>query len=316
LIRDHDSTCGGIQLAGQVPRRDKDNEKMPKSKHLLLTTKLTTILKKGIPLTPSVLQFMNSTLGITTPSELEDLAATDTDGQADSLIELIFFPDEPLQVQIEQILSQEQFTSKDQKKVLTHLLDTLPRAAILFPDHPQKAHIPLPESAASKFLNRLKITKQLHNDLAVSLTRHIEPNHVPLVRVKLRNASFSYTENNISFLRSYVKAFGPRPDDFFDSFDFTLAFLQELQTDIPIYPALMKKKESCFQNLKKAQKFEQQLEKYNIETLMLRGIRNPCINTDDMKTRIDIIDRIALAVFNKIESIGSAQEDLELKTPF
>lgn len=289
---------------------------MPDTKNILLAQTLTAILTKGIPLTPTVLQFMESTLGITTPSELEDLAAADTDGQADSLIELIFFPDEPLQVQVEPILSQEQFTPEDQKKILTHLLDTLPRAAVLFPEHSQKAHIPLPESAARKFLERLKISKQLHEDLVHAVTRHMAPDHALLVRVKLRNAPFLHTAGNISFLCDYFKAFGPRPGDFFSFFDFTLGFLQELPPAAPIYPALMKKKESCYQNLKKAEKFEQQLEKYNIETLMLRGIRTPCINMDDMKARIDIIDRIALAVFNKIESIGSAQEDLELKTPF
>ena len=196
---------------------------MPGNKNELLAQTLTAILKKGIPLTPNVLQFMNSTLGITTPAELQEITTNDPDGQADSLMELIFFPDEPLQVQIEPILSQESFTPEDQKKILAHLIDALPQAAILFPNHPQKALIPFPESTASKFLNRLKITKQLHKDLVESLTRHVEPKHVPLVRVKLRNASFSHTTNNISFLCSYFKAFGPQPDD---SFDFTLGFLQ------------------------------------------------------------------------------------------
>ena len=75
---------------------------------------------------------------------------------------------------------------------------------------------------------------------------------------------------------------------------------------MPIYPALMKKKAACFLNLKKAMKYEKELAKHNVETLMLRGIRNPGINTDEMKAKISTIDKIALALFGRTDSLGDA----------
>ncbi len=292
----------------------------------ILVDRIARILTDGLVLSDDVLQFMDSTFGITGARMLEEITCDDADCQADSLMELIFFPDEALQIQVEEILSQEHFIPKDREKVLSHLLGTLSEAVVLFPDRSQKAVIPFPETAASQFLSRLKISKQLHIDLADSVNQHIALEWVPLVRVKLRNAGFSYTKNNISFLCDFFKALKTRPQDFIardfftkdflKSFDFILGFLQELQTDTPIYPALMKKKRSCFQNLKKALKLEQQLKKHNIETLMLGGIRNPCINMGEMRNRIEIIDKIALSVFNRTESPDTFKEDVELKTLF
>ena len=63
----------------------------------------------------------------------------------------------------------------------------------------------------------------------------------------------------------------------------------------------MYKKNIYKQNLQKAVNYEEQLKKSNMETLILQGVRIPFVSKEDALKKIQIIDRISLAVFGKIE---------------
>jgi hypothetical protein len=60
----------------------------------------------------------------------------------------------------------------------------------------------------------------------------------------------------------------------------------------------MERKKSCIQAIQKAAEYEKQLARYNMETMIMKGERNPCVNIDEIKKTIAIIDRISLSVFN------------------
>ena len=61
------------------------------------------------------------------------------------------------------------------------------------------------------------------------------------------------------------------------------------------------KKAACFQSLINAERFEEQLQKNNIETLLLQGVRPVSVDKDAVLRKMEIIDRICLAVFGKTE---------------
>ena len=52
----------------------------------------------------------------------------------------------------------------------------------------------------------------------------------------------------------------------------------------------MQKKRNYEEKIHQAIKFEEQLRKNNIETMMMQGKRNQCINVADLQEKIDIIN--------------------------
>ena len=66
-------------------------------------------------------------------------------------------------------------------------------------------------------------------------------------------------------------------------FDFLLGFLAELKPDDDVYQALMDKKRFYFDNLQKAIRSELQLEKSNLETMILSGGRVVYVDKQDAR---------------------------------
>jgi hypothetical protein len=60
-------------------------------------------------------------------------------------------------------------------------------------------------------------------------------------------------------------------------------------------------KKIYFQGLQKVAKLDQQLAKHNVETLLLSGTRVAYMNKIEARKKIQIIDRISLAVFGKTD---------------
>jgi len=79
----------------------------------------------------------------------------------------------------------------------------------------------------------------------------------------------------------------------------------------------MARKKANIQNLQQASRFEEQLRRSNMETLMLQGVRAPHIDPDALREELRLIDRISRTVFGSTEyflSPGSG-EDLGLFDP-
>jgi hypothetical protein len=82
-----------------------------------------------------------------------------------------------------------------------------------------------------------------------------------------------------------------------------LEFLRGLDKESDIVQALVKRREICIRAVEKAAEYEKQLAGCNMETMILKGIRNPCINRDEMKKTIEIIDTIRLSIFSGSDSL-------------
>ena len=95
---------------------------------------------------------------------------------------------------------------------------------------------------------------------------------------------------------------------------FILSFLEELHEDADIFKALMKKKRLYLKHLKRTEKFEEQLKKTNIETLILQGKSPAFMDKNEARENMAIIDRINQTVFGKTEhyeTLFGAEENIE-----
>ena len=260
----------------------------------LLAKGIATILQENLQLSNGVLGYIDSTFSHPSVKELEKIISDESNCEKDSLIELIFFPDESIQIQLEDLLKSKDFQKKDEEKVLKYLLAQKLETTIHFPDNRGSLKLTMPNAVVVQFVHRLNITKKPDKQLIESINKHVSEKLKVLVKVKLRNSRFAHSENKIIFLCSFLEKIDSEKSDFLECLDFIVHFFDELQDTQDISQALFEKRQFCLQNVKKAEKLEEQLKKKNIETMIIQGGRIPYINKEEMLKNLGNIDKISL----------------------
>ena len=281
----------------------------------LLAVELQKFLGGGITLSSDVIHYIDSTFSNPTTSELQTILYDDSNCERDSLMELLLFPDESMQLQLEALLERLHFQEADEKSVLDYLLQDPVQVAIRFPADRGPLHLMVTEDIACQFISRLNITKHLNPDLLVALNHYDDENISNRIKVKVRNSRFAPTDEKIEFLCLFFEKFDVQDNDIFECIDFVLSFLDEPTIDDDLYQTLMAKKKFHFRSLQKAKQLETQLQQHNMETLRAQGKRVVLIDPRDARKKMRIIDRISRAVFGKteyFEPLHHGEENIEL----
>jgi hypothetical protein len=289
----------------------------PQEKCKVLAGEIKKILSKSIGLSDDVVNYIDSTFSNPTIEELQTILADDSNCEKDSLVELLFFPDESIQIQLEETLERHRPQNEDENRILTYLCRDPLQVTFRFEDDRGKIKLPIPEDVTRQFLVRLKISKHLDAKLIESIRNYGDEKNCNRFKVKIRNSRFTPTENKTAFLRKFFETIGARSNDVFECLDFALGFLDEIKKDSDIYQALMAKKKFYFISLQKAKKMEARLEKHNIETLMLQGERVILINPADVRKKMRIVDRISRAVFGNteyFEPLDTDEKHMEIRS--
>jgi hypothetical protein len=273
-------------------------------KNVLLADEILKILSKGLTLGSDVIHYIDSTFSNPSIEELKDILQDDSNCEKDSLIELLFFPDKQLQYQLEELLENETFEKEDEKKVLEHMCRNCLELEIHFPEGRGSFSLGIPEAVAHQFIKRLNISKQIDRHLLSTIKDNTTVDNKNRFAVRLRNSRFAMTNNALGFLSDFFEKWETEDNDVFKYFDFILLFLEEHQEEDDIFEALMKNKRFYLKHLKRAEKFEEQLQNANMETLMLRGQTAAFIDKNEARENMAIIDRVCRTVFGKTEYYG------------
>lgn len=265
------------------------------------------ILDGGITLGSDVIHYIDSTFSNPTAAEIETILHDDFNCEKDSLMELLLFPDEAMQLQLETLLECLQFAAEEEKSIPAYLLRGPLPVKIRFPEGRGSLDLVVAEDVACRFISRLNISKHLHPELLKALDRYENEPVAQRIKVKIRNSRFSPTGEKIDFLRLFFEKFNSRDNDIFECLDFAIDFLEEFEQLDDIYRALMQKKKFHFISLQKARQMESQLRKHNVETLLARGKRVVLIDQEDARKKMRIIDRISRAIYGKTEYFEDLQ---------
>ena len=279
----------------------------------LLAERIGKILREGIHLNSDVMHFIDSTFSSLCINELEKIIADNSDCERDSLIELIFFPDEEIQAKLEDLLKSHNYCREDENKVLDYLSSRHIESTIHFPDNKGDLSVKMPYEAAGRFLARLNIHRKIDEKISAAIDTDVSEKLKIIVRVKIRNTVNEIAENKIFFLCDFFEKMEGESGDFLECLDFTLSFLDEAENNSDLFSALMDKKRFYFKNLQRAEKFRQQLEKANMETMILQGVRAPYISIEDEKRKMELIDKISSSVFGRTECFEKAHQCIELQ---
>jgi len=269
-----------------------------------LAERVKRLFQEGIRLNGASWHFINSTFCHPSMMALEILLADESNPEREPLFELIFFPDMDQRAALEDDILQGSFADGDEARVLSCLTQAPLEARLIFPGEPDPLTIQVPEWAAKAFLARLRITQPIDCRLTEAIGRFVPDTFRGQVRVRLRNARFAQTEKKVRFLCHFFREGASLWDDFLSVVDYLMEFLDEIDDEKNIYRALVHRKRTLFRRLEEALRFEKQLERHNIETLMLQGMRAPHIDKDHVRWKMTAIDRICQAVFGRIEPLG------------
>jgi hypothetical protein len=262
-----------------------------------LIDEIEAIFIAGIPIDSGVLRFV-STMGETPSHAFFARILTDGgDCEAESLIALIFSPDEAMQGQLEALLETEHFDATDEKSVIEMLTNRHPEARLFLSWETEPVRVSVPSGAISAFVSRLHIERKLSPRLIAAIESQSSWQTQTLLKVWLRNNDLSQTASEIDFLCLFFKKMKETSADFFPCFDFLLAFLGECPNETDYQAALIRVRQHYEQLADRARQFEVRLSKSNMETLMLLGDRPPVMGAAHAREKIESIDTLLHALY-------------------
>jgi hypothetical protein len=277
-------------------------------------------LEAGGQISAEVIDYIASALFDPDADRLAAFLSDDSDSERDSLLDLIFYPDQALQLTLEPLLAAAGCAADDETALGERLMNTTIDALVRLPDGRPLVSVRLPDFIKSQFLARLNITWQLNPDVAAAIAAGV-PQVLQLpVTVRLRNAAFDFADNHCRFLNRLFTRLTDRGPGVMDCLDVVLPLLTADSTDSHGYDLLAERKRSLFRSFQQARRFEKLLRRSNMETLMLQGIRPPAASADDLQGQMRLIDRICLQTYGRTETIITPMEQplrqvSDLQTP-
>ena len=263
----------------------------------LLAEEILSILRQGIRLGPEAVHFIDSTYSNPSFQEIANILEDDSDCERDALEELIFFPDESIQVRLEDLLESVDLDLKGVQAVGEILLRKERRSTVYFPNTVKPLFLQMPRSAVGQFLTRLNISQRLDTALVDAIHKNVSEKARALAKVKLRNFRKTPTGSQLPFLRAFFKKMNTSDAELIECLELVLDVLDDLKNNADIFSGLMARKRFYFKSLLKADRFETKLKKSNMEILMLQGQRAPCVDKSDAIKKMALLDKVSLSVF-------------------
>ena len=262
-----------------------------------------TIMDKfesGIELDADTLAHIDSTLSYPTADDLLDTLQDRDNDNRDSLLELVFFPAEEIQIELEPLLQSAQYDAEDAADLVRLLVAKHIVATIRFSDQRPDIRLAVPEEALDSFVSRLRIDVKLPQEVIACIERHIPEADRGALKVRLRNHRQSLTQTQSRFVGELLMALAD-DDDLLGCVDFVLAFFGDVGDTGAWYDALVDRKRALAQDLKKSERYMALLNSDNFETLVMRGVRIPLIDLKSIQHQIALIDKICIKVYGKTD---------------
>jgi hypothetical protein len=260
---------------------------------------IQAIFEKGLHVSQDSRHFILSTISISDIRDLETLLTDPSNCESDSLIELIYFPDESIQLRLEDRLESEAFQQKDQEITLEHLLSCRGNTLVNFDGLQTVLTIKTLESGARAFLARLNITRHLDPELIRVINHRVGRKEGRKYKVWLRNMVMDRRERDDVFIKDLFLKMDARYDRFDEYLYFSLRFLEESQNDTDLFQSLIQHKDRCLRHLQQNDRLEAYRRNHNVETLMAHGIRIPHMDKQALLIQVTLADDIGLALFNR-----------------
>jgi hypothetical protein len=274
-----------------------------------LFTRIVGSLENGGRLTEATLAYIETALFPPAADRLIAFLTDESDCERDSLLDLIFSPDQSLQVDLEPLLASAGFSCEDEAAVYDRLMARSICAPVTLPDGRPLAGVRVPDLVKSQYLARLNITWQPDPRVASAIESGVSAQLRPTVMVRLRNAGLRLPSGARVFMCRFFERMADSDPDYLDGLDLVLAILETAGQEADAYDLLADRKRCLFRGLQQIRRFETLLRQSNMETLMLHGIRAPHASPGELMHHMRLIDLICFSIFGKTETIEPPMEE-------
>lgn len=269
---------------------------------LIIAEKIKEALQNGFALHGRILHFIDSTYSNPSKAEIEKILAEDAGADKETLLRLIFSPDEPVRICVERLLESIDIGKDDIENIIGWLTGQEIESEIIFPDERGRIRAKAPCDILAEFVSHLNMQVKFHDRLIEAFGFIISDRSRIMAKVLIRNAGDEFAGTRLDFLADFFEKFGYEEESVFAGrLKTALEVLDDTNDQSDIYQALSRKKAGYFQSLINAERFEEMLRKGNIETLLLQGVRPVSVDRDKVKKEMEILDKICLAVYGKTE---------------
>lgn len=260
---------------------------------------------KGFVLDASTWHFLQNTIDDPTPDSVAAMLTHTDDCESDSLIELVFYPLESMQLDLEPAIESRQLNLQERAHLIALLLQKPLIVPLVFSTLNARITLTMPEPAISQFVNRLNLTYQFPPELLACIYQNLPEPGANEIKVRLRNANIALSDHQTELMIRIFTCLDNTHPDYHAWIDFVLGILAEITPETHIYNFLADKKKFYVHSIERAEHFLKKLHHSNMETLMLQGERAAHIHPQDGRTIIGWIDRISLSLFGRTEFFQS-----------
>ncbi len=272
---------------------------------------IEAVFKKGVHLTGDVLHYLESTHAIVHPEELLGALLPPFDCDSESICEMVFYPDESQQAFLEPVLEKNPIEDEQEKKVLADMIAARKiGAAIYFPSADRPCRLSIPDAAVHRYIQRINADRRMDPRILEAIGLAIQsPETAAAVKVKLRNARFDFEDYRVASICAFLDGIEENSPDFMDLFVLLCRILETMSADADLFSALMETKHKCLEMIRQAEKTETDLKQNPVEVLMMRGETIAAIDAAQVRTQIDYIDRVALALFGRTGALPTTGQN-------
>jgi hypothetical protein len=264
-------------------------------------------MARGLDLPETTVRFIDSTFSHPSPAELGAIIADDADPERDSLLALLFSPDEPLQIELESRLNRLQGETAAAEEVVA-CLETAPLTVKFgFPDGRGVLEAALTPPLARRMIDGLRIDRALPAGVDEAIEAAAPGRSGNRLRVMLRNARFDFTPPRNEFLCALIPKLDIRDEDGRACFAFALELLAESGASAEVCTTLAARRKWLARALHQGRRLREQLAQSNFETLLSQGQRLAWVDETLVQRQMSFIDRICLAVFGRLPPVDASE---------
>jgi hypothetical protein len=278
-------------------------EDRPPPDPVRLEARIREILARGVTVGPEAQGFIASTLPVFRPGDLATALAEACTAEIEPVVALLFFPDEGVQLELEESLAGRALSAEAEERLADRLAAFPPRVAFGFPVGGERLELEMTPERSRRFLMHLRLDRALPPGLDDAIAAALPLSDRHRFRVLWRNSRCPATEATVCFLGKLLRRADLRDRNGWACLGFILEFLAEGGDEADFHGRLVARKARLLNALARSRQQRAELARGNMEILISRGMRLVALDEEQARRDVACIDLACQAVYGRIEAI-------------
>ncbi len=260
---------------------------------------ILSALQKPAVLDHKILDFINSSLGLHTAEDLQNLFDAYRSSECAAVLELLLFPSHALQLVLEGELEGNGFSPDRLVDLTDKISQASPSLKILLPKDKIAVQFPMQPEHSETFIRRLNLDWSIDQSVKAALAGDSLSDVRYELLVLMRNQRVNFHPASGSFFSQVILEMHAE-DKFVDILKMLIGALNQWPSGLSAFEFLSAQKQSYFNQLSKAAQMENYRNQAGFEYVLSSGVRMPYINVEAARGKIALIDKICFSMFGRI----------------